>query len=261
MTDIHITCIMTVLLSRILTSRYPGNFSSNVINKACRCSKSSKIFRDSMDAISDLAYIEVKADNPLVLFKEWQQEAKNFASVIPAAFCLATVSKEGKVSARNLILRRLDEDGFVMMTDRRSQKSQNLSEVPSAAMCFLLAYKNDTGEHVSRQVRIEGPVAEMKKEDYQELYDAETLPCKIRSHVCHQGKKVEWDELKASHDRLLQSVTDDKTDLPMPDHFVAYKLTPLMMEFYYQRDHLIADRVLFVKDSNTDAWNHHHLAA
>ncbi|XP_046467020.1 pyridoxine/pyridoxamine 5'-phosphate oxidase [Neodiprion pinetum] len=252
---------MTVLFSSILTSRSLGNFSFNVINKACACLKSSTVFRDSMETASDLTYIEVKDDNPLDLFREWQQEAKNCATIMPATFCLATVSKEGKVSARNLILRRLDEDGFVMMTDRRSRKSQNLSEVPSAAMCFLWAYKNDTGEHVARQVRIEGPVAEMKKKDYQELYDSEPLPCKIRSHICHQGKKVEWDELKASHDRVMQSVVDGKTDLPMPDHFVAYKLEPLTMEFYGQRDHLIADRVSFAKDSKTGAWNHHHLAA
>lgn len=250
---------MLLVVSNSQTRRSLLNFNFKV--KISESSKLLSVFRGAMERLSDLARIDVKAADPFLLFREWQQEARTFSTGMPGAFCLATVSSDGKPNARHLVLRRLDDDGFDLMTDRRSQKVEDLSRVQSAAMCFLWAYKNDNGESVSRQVRIEGCVKELKKEECQKLYEGEPLYCKIRSHVCNQGTKVDWKELKASHDELLEKVEKGEADLPMPDHVIGYKLAPLSMEFYYSRDHLIADRVLFYKDSTTGDWGHHHLAA
>ncbi|XP_015605086.1 uncharacterized protein LOC107272434 [Cephus cinctus] len=211
--------------------------------------------------LSDLAFIEVKSDDPLVLFREWYEEARQFSTGLPNALCLATVSRDQKVSARHVILRQLDEDGFDIVTDKRSRKAQDLDEVPSAAMCFLWSYLNDRNEHIARQVRLEGTIKKLSKEESQKFYDREPLFCKIRSHLCQQGHEVDWKKLKERHDQIVKEVMSGENSLPMPEHFTAYKLKPVMIEFYFAKDHLIGDRVLFTRDTSADPWKHCKIAA
>jgi len=65
---------------------------------------------------------------------------------------------------------------------------------------------------------MEGPVTELKPEDYQDIYDREPLFCKVRSHVCNQGQPVSWEEQKEKHDQIFQENKDGKNSLPMPEH-------------------------------------------
>ncbi|XP_076645640.1 pyridoxine/pyridoxamine 5'-phosphate oxidase isoform X1 [Halictus rubicundus] len=212
--------------------------------------------------LSDLAKIEGILDHPVDLFRIWHDEARRYNPRAPDACCLATVSKDCGVSARNVVLREFDNDGFVIVTDRRSRKTDNLENVPSAAMCYLWCYVNEEGQNLARQVRVEGIVRRLEKEQYQPIYDREPLYCKIRSHLCHQGREVCWEDLKQRHDEILNSVRKNETDLPMPDHFIGYKLYPTMMEFYYARDHLIGDRVIYrKKDASDESWEHQRIAA
>ncbi|XP_017766538.1 PREDICTED: pyridoxine/pyridoxamine 5'-phosphate oxidase isoform X2 [Eufriesea mexicana] len=169
--------------------------------------------------------------------------------------------RDCKVSARNVILREFDDDGFTIVTDNRSKKIDNVENISYAAMCFLWFYVNDQDQKVTKQVRIEGTMKRLDSEQYKHLYDREPLFCKIRSHVCDQGRVVDWEDLKRRHDEILDSVRRGENDLPMPDHFVGYKLFPTMMEFYFARDYLIGDRILYRKDTSNDAWERHRISA
>lgn len=211
--------------------------------------------------LSDLARIDLTSESPYDLFREWHEEARKFSSGLPNALCLATVSKDLKVSARHVILRRLDKDGFVIVTDNRSQKASNLSEVPSAAMCFLWSYFNGNNNHVSRQVRVEGTVVELPQHEYQSLYDREPTFCKIRSLICNQGQEVNWEAQKQIHDQVLKEVHNGERALPMPSHFIGYKLFPETIEFYSAWDHFIGDRIKFQKELLSNTWKHCRLSA
>ena len=211
--------------------------------------------------LSDLAKIEEEIEHPVDLFRIWRDQARRYNPRAPDACCLATVSKNCEVSARNVVLREFDNDGFVIVTDRRSRKVDNIENVPQVAMCYLWFYVNEQEQEITRQVRVEGTMKRLMKEEYQHLYDREPLYCKVRSHLCHQGREVNWEELKQRHDEILDSVRKNDNDLPMPDHFVGYKLLPTMMEFYFARDHLIGDRLLYRKDTSTGSWTHHRIAA
>ncbi|XP_043511425.1 pyridoxine/pyridoxamine 5'-phosphate oxidase-like [Frieseomelitta varia] len=211
--------------------------------------------------LSDLAKIEEVVDHPVELFRIWHDDARRFNPRAPVACCLATTSKDCKVSARNVVLREFDKDGFVIVTDSRSKKVDNLENVPYAAMCFLWFYINEQEQEITKQVKIEGIMKKLEKESYKHLYDREPLFCKIRSHVCNQGRDVNWEELKQRHDEVLDSIRKGENDLPMPDHFVGYKLFPTMMEFYFARDYLIGDRILYQKNKSNDSWENHHIAA
>ncbi|XP_017766537.1 PREDICTED: pyridoxine/pyridoxamine 5'-phosphate oxidase isoform X1 [Eufriesea mexicana] len=211
--------------------------------------------------LSDVAKIEEVVDHPVELFRIWHNETRKYNATAPDACCLATTSKDCKVSARNVILREFDDDGFTIVTDNRSKKIDNVENISYAAMCFLWFYVNDQDQKVTKQVRIEGTMKRLDSEQYKHLYDREPLFCKIRSHVCDQGRVVDWEDLKRRHDEILDSVRRGENDLPMPDHFVGYKLFPTMMEFYFARDYLIGDRILYRKDTSNDAWERHRISA
>lgn len=211
--------------------------------------------------LSDLARIEEAVDHPVELFKIWHAERRRYDADTPDACCLATTSKDCKVSARSVVLREFDNDGFVIVTDSRSRKVDDVENVPYAAMCYFWFYINDRGQKITRQVRVEGVMKKLEREEFRHLYDREPLFCKIRSQLCEQGREVNWDELKQRHDEILDSVRRKANDLPMPEHFVGYKLFPSMMEFYFARDYLIGDRILYRKDTSNDSWRNHRIAA
>ncbi|KAK2575540.1 hypothetical protein KPH14_011260 [Odynerus spinipes] len=213
------------------------------------------------EEFSDLARIDDVFDDPLDLFRSWHSEARKYKSNMPDGLCLATTNKDNKVAARTVVLREFDNDGFVLVTDKRSRKSSELTSVPHAAMCFLWCYINDEGQNIARQVRTEGTIVKLEPTKFKHLYDREPLFCKIRSHLCHQDSEVEWDDLKRRHDELLEEYRRGKNTLEMPDHFIGYKLLPTVVEFYYARDELIGDRIHYRRNSVTQPWERRRLAA
>ncbi|BES95112.1 Pyridoxamine 5'-phosphate oxidase [Nesidiocoris tenuis] len=199
-------------------------------------------------------------NNPFTMFRNWYEDHKTENHIATNAFCLSTATKEGKVSSRNLILRRLDDDGFVLMTDNRSKKAREMRENPQVAASFLWVKLVENGLIHARQVRMEGAVEELPYDNWKELYEAEPLFCKIRSHVCHQGTPVEWDALKEHHDKLLQGWKEGVEQLNKPDHVVCYKIFPSMIEFYESKGPRIADRVMYLKEAKS-GWSNQRIAA
>lgn len=209
---------------------------------------------------SGLAKIELVDGNPFTLFKAWHADALASSLVLPNALCFSTATKEGRVSSRHVILRRLEDDGFVIMTDRRSKKAAELAENPVACMTFLWCYKKSDGMTINQQVRIEGEVVELTADQVGDLYEREPLYCKVRTHLCHQGVQVDWDAHKNKHDEIINKVSEGTMTLPCPDHFVAYKLYPSMVEFYFAHDTFIGDRIMFLKKDGGN-WEHTRIAA
>ncbi|XP_060824201.1 pyridoxine/pyridoxamine 5'-phosphate oxidase [Bombus pascuorum] len=210
---------------------------------------------------SDLAKIEEVVDHPVNLFRIWQNEARRYNATLVNVCCLSTTSKDCKVSARNVVLRDFDNDGFVIVTDSRSKKVDNINNVPYVSMCFVWYHVNEQQQKIMKQVRIEGTMKRLERKSFEHLYEKEPLFCRIRSHICNQGCQVNWEELKQKHDEVLDSHRRGENNLPMPDHFVGYKLFPTMMEFYFGRDYFIADRLLYQKSASDDSWEYHHIAA
>ncbi|XP_071867645.1 pyridoxine/pyridoxamine 5'-phosphate oxidase [Bombus fervidus] len=210
---------------------------------------------------SDLAQIEEVVDHPVNLFRIWRDEARKYNATFVDVCCLSTTSKDCKPSGRNILLREFDNDGFVIVTDSRSKKVDDINNVPYVSMCFFWNHVNKQDKRIMKQVRIGGIMKRLEKERFKPLYDREPVFCKVRSHICHQGHQVNWEEHKQQHDEVLDSFHRGENDLPMPDHFVGYKLFPTMMEFYFGGDYLIADRILYEKNASDDSWKNYHIAA
>lgn len=84
------------------------------------------------------------------------------------------------------------------------------------------------------KVRIEGKMIVLNKDSYADLYEKDKLFCKIRAYICQQDKEVEWNELKAQHDQLLNEFRQRKTTLPMPDHWWVFQFHSLFFFFFYR---------------------------
>ncbi|XP_046837122.1 pyridoxine/pyridoxamine 5'-phosphate oxidase isoform X2 [Vespa crabro] len=224
---------------------------------AYRFTKEPKISEE----YSDLAKINDLVDDPMDLFKSWHEESRKYLQNMLDIFCLATSSIDNKIAARNVVLREFDNEGFVLVTDQRSRKASELDSVPRAAACFVWCYIDDKGQNIVRQVRAEGTVKKLEPKEFKHLYDREPLFCKIRSHLCHQGHAIDWDDLKRRHDEIVKEYQSGKNTLPMPEHFIGYKLIPTMIEFYYAKDNLIGDRMQYNKNTSIDGWQQRRLAA
>lgn len=218
----------------------------------------------NLAAITGLQKIDPVPADPMHLFKTWfthHSQLHADSNLVSNVMNVSTASKDGRVNSRSLILRRLDEDGFVIMTDARSSKSQDLAENPNAAFTFL--WINDVdGLYLARQIRIAGKVVQLDTPNWIDIYDSEPLFCKIRAYVCHQGQPVDWDAHKRNHDNLLAEFERGKHDLARPDHVIAYKLLPTFMDFYESHGLKIADRLKYVRENeNAKEWEVARIAA
>ncbi|XP_014246031.1 uncharacterized protein LOC106664633 isoform X2 [Cimex lectularius] len=190
--------------------------------------------------------IEFTPKDPFQLVQKWYDEFETDNYIAKNSFCLSTAAKSGRVSARNLILRRLDKDGFVIMTDSRSKKVREMEENPMAAMTFLWVVQQNELV-LSRQVRAEGLIKRLPYEEWKDIYDNEPLFAKIRAYLCYQGQEVDWDEARQEHDKIYNKFQAGNLDLSVkPDHVVAYKMKPDMLEFYESLGPRIADRVMYL---------------
>lgn len=211
---------------------------------------------------SGLAYIDAKENcNPFDLFKEWLEESKTYGNFNLATFSLATASRTGDVSNRTVVLRDYKDNSLIFVTDENGKKVQHIKENPKVAACFVWSYVKDE-KFIKRQVRMEGTAVQLPREECLAYYNKEPLFGKIRSHICQQDQRINWNDLKKKHDELLKEVKTTNKELPMPDHHVTFKIIPSRFDFYLAWDNYIADRLEFIKNSGSgNGWEFHHLAA
>uniref|UniRef100_A0A1B6FZP4 pyridoxal 5'-phosphate synthase n=1 Tax=Cuerna arida TaxID=1464854 RepID=A0A1B6FZP4_9HEMI len=210
---------------------------------------------------SGLARIDFSGSSPFQLFKEWHGEARGSHLVNPDALCFSTCSKDGVPSSRHMLLRRLDDDGFVLMTDGRSRKANEIAENPRGSIAFLWSFRKD-GQTINRQVRIDGRVEELPQSSCQEIWEREPLFCKIRANICDQGRPVDWDDHKRNHDSCYEEYLRKNRVPTLPDHVAYYKVIPSFMEFYFAHDNFIGDRLAFhCSDKDAKFWKVGRIAA
>ncbi|KAG8242129.1 hypothetical protein J6590_071880 [Homalodisca vitripennis] len=145
--------VLTFLFVLQLESRICRLVSAVSIRVRCQSTATSPSpqTNEAEKETTGLHKIQTKYTNPFSLFKEWYQDNKVPNKVVSNALTFSTSNRSGKLSSRTLILRRLDEDGFVIMTDGRSRKCKDLEENPYASMVFLWLNMTD-GVLLSRQI-------------------------------------------------------------------------------------------------------------
>jgi pyridoxamine 5'-phosphate oxidase len=181
--------------------------------------------------------------NPIQKFIEWLDDAKANKSIAePTAMTLATVDSTGAPSARIVLLKGIDERGFVFYTNFESRKGSEIKQNPNVALCFHWM-------PLERQVRVEGHVEQVSDAEADVYFASRARDSQIGAWASKQSQDL------GSREELLQAVaqTAEKFEgkpVARPPHWSGWRVIPERIEFWQQGDFRIHDRDVFIKSAN-----------
>ena len=183
--------------------------------------------------------------DPIELFKNWFDEAKNKEINDPNALALGTANKAGIPSVRMVLLKGFDKNGFVFYTNLNSQKGNELKDNPTASMCFHW-------KSLLRQIRIVGTLKLVDGKTADDYYNTRAYESRIGAWASKQSSILKnRDELLEALDNFKKKYKD-KDNVPRPDYWSGWKLKPTSIEFWLDGDNRIHERLKYVlKNDNT----------
>lgn len=182
-------------------------------------------------------------NDPYRLFGEWMKEAETHEINDPNAMCLATVGSDGKPSSRMVLLKGVDEDGFVFYTNSESRKGVQLGQTGVAALCFYW-------KSLKKQVRVEGTVAMIGSGDADTYFHSRPRGSRIASTVSDQSRPLDSRETFLSRVERLTEQYADMDIIPRPAHWNGYRVVPERIEFWVEGPFRMHDRFVFTADDN-----------
>ncbi len=196
-----------------------------------------------IDTFQSLQTAQEAPDDPLALFKAWLEEAEKSEPSDPNAMCLATTDAEGKPTARIMLLKAVDENGFVFYTNKESRKGNTLAANPYAALSF---YWKTTG----KQVRVEGTVSSVSDEEADAYYATRGRGSRIGAWASQQSRPLK--DSTTLHERITEYEGQyaGQDHIPRPPHWSGYCVKPEHIEFWVQGEHRIHRRVLYTRTEN-----------
>ena len=182
-------------------------------------------------------------DDPIKLFKVWMDEAKKSEPNDPNALSLATSNKDNLPSVRMVLLKEFNQKGFVFYTNLNSQKGNELKENPNAAMCFHW-------KSLLRQIRISGKITQVEDSVADQYYNSRGYDSRIGAWASKQSKELKnRDELENSIKEFKKKF-NDKNNVPRPDHWSGWNLSPIRIEFWLDGDSRIHERLNYTIDKS-----------
>ena len=181
--------------------------------------------------------------NPFVQFQHWWDEA--VASNIDEvnAMTLATVSNEGKPSARIVLLKGIDENGFHFYTNYESHKAKEMDSNKNVALIFFW-------KELERQIRIEGTVTKLSDTESDSYFNSRPTDSKIGAWSSPQSKII------PDRDFLENQVLNTRNnfegeEITRPPFWGGYAVTPSLIEFWQGRSNRLHDRLQYIKKENS----------
>ncbi|WP_028469836.1 pyridoxamine 5'-phosphate oxidase [Neptunomonas japonica] len=193
---------------------------------------SSGITRDTIDS------------DPFVQFTEWFDIACKIRPDDASSMTLATANKQGMPSARIVLLKHFDVEGFAWYTDYQSQKGCELEENPQAEIMFYWY-------GLERQIRIQGRVEKLTPEQADNYFHQRPIGSQLSAAASQQSQPIPSREELEKRVEQLQSQYKNQ-EVPCPERWGGYRLIPTKFEFWQGRESRLHDRFTYSLDE--DSW-------
>jgi pyridoxamine 5'-phosphate oxidase len=188
--------------------------------------------------------------DPVAMLRRWLDDADAKGIRLPNAIALATASSDGRPSVRHVLLRGIDDRGFVFYTNHGSMKARELAENPRAA--FSIYWRE-----LDRQISVTGAVERVSDAESDAYFATRPREARLGAWASRQSSEL------ASRDTLMErfAAFDARypgEDVPRPSFWGGYRIDPRTVEFWQGRQHRLHDR--FRYDRGGDGWRIRRLA-
>jgi pyridoxamine 5'-phosphate oxidase len=180
--------------------------------------------------------------DPIKQFQIWFNDAIAAKLPLPEAMTLATATPDGKPSARMVLLKHVDHDGFVFFTNYRSAKAEQLDANPYAALVFYWA-------QLDRQVRVEGSVVRTSGQESRDYFKTRPRESQIGAWASAQSRAISGRDVLEQRAQELESLYADR-EIDCPEFWGGYRLKPERIEFWKSRIGRLHDRILYQRDDS-----------
>ena len=195
-----------------------------------------------------LSETEVPRD-PMPLFQLWFDQAVQAQCPEPNSMTLATADQAGNPSARIVLLKGADQNGFTFFTNYQSQKGHELAMRPQAALLFHW-------HELERQVRIKGIAEPVSATESDEYFHSRPAASRIGAWASPQSSTIPNREFLEQAEKRFQAEFGDTP--PRPEHWGGYRIQPTEMEFWQGRPSRLHDRIHYKLEGSS--WKIERLA-
>ena len=181
-------------------------------------------------------------DDPIQLFQKWFEEVEAAAGVEEAnAMTVSTIGTDGFPKGRVVLLKYFNENGFTFFTNYNSEKGQSILNNPNVSLSFFWP-------NLERQVIIKGVASKATGALSDKYFNSRPRMSRLGALVSDQSSPIENRTILEKKLKSLQEEFDEK-DIPRPNHWGGFTVTPITFEFWQGRESRLHDRMLYTKEN------------
>ena len=181
-------------------------------------------------------------NDPIQFFDTWLKEAENTGVVLPESMSVSTCTTEGRPSSRMVLLKEVDQDGFVFFTNYGSRKAGELEQNPFAALLFHWNI-------LQRQVRIEGRIDRVSHEESEAYFHSRGRGSQIGAWASKQSQTLDERQSLVDSVKFYEEKFAGKA-VPLPEFWGGYRVIPEKIEFWQGKADRLHDRFVYTKQGS-----------
>ncbi|MEQ1921860.1 MAG: pyridoxamine 5'-phosphate oxidase [Pyrinomonadaceae bacterium] len=180
------------------------------------------------------------AASPFDQFSKWMDDALNADIIDPNAMTVSTVGEDGRPSARVVLLKSFEAEGFSFYTNYESKKGADLIQNPFTVFHFFWP-------QLDRQVAIYGRVEKTSREESEKYFNSRPVDSRIGAWTSAQSREIESrDVLEKRFEEFREKFGDE---VPLPPFWGGFRLTPDKFEFWQGRQNRLHDRIVYERSA------------